>query len=238
MILPLAIDLNILNLSFLKKFGNKFYLIKRLPGDKIFIMSTLSREKKIVFLVLGIVFAVGFLIYSAITILERTHEGRNSGIALLTQRSVSKGTISIELMEKIEDLKETVREDPKDLAAWLKLGDIYFDYNRYREAIGAYARYLSIKPEDSDTRTKMGMMLRSLEDFDGAIEAFKKAAQLNPGHAESRFQLGALFLEEKKDVNGAITAWEDYLKVAPKGERANWVKAEIERLKMRKEVKE
>jgi cytochrome c-type biogenesis protein CcmH/NrfG len=141
-------------------------------------------------------------------------------------------------MEKIEDLKETVREDPKDLAAWLKLGDIYFDYNRYREAIGAYARYLSIKPEDSDTRTKMGMMLRGLEDFDGAIEAFKKAAQLNPGHAESRFQLGALFLEEKKDVNGAISAWEDYLKGAPKSERANWVKAEIERLKMRKEVKE
>jgi hypothetical protein len=28
--------------------------------------------------------------------------------------------------------------------------------------------------------------------------------------------MGVLFLEEKKDVNGAITAWEDYLQVAPK----------------------
>jgi cytochrome c-type biogenesis protein CcmH/NrfG len=201
-------------------------------------MSVLSRERKNVFLVLGIVFAVGFLIYSTITIFKRTHENRNSGIALLTQRSVAKGTISIELMEKIEDLKETVREDPKNLAAWLKLGDIYFDYNRYREAIEAYSQYLSIKPENSDIRTKMGMMLRGLEDFEGAFEAFKKAAQINPRHAESRFQLGALFLKEKKDVNGAITAWEEYLLVAPKNERANWVKAEIERLKMRKEVKE
>jgi len=181
---------------------------------------------------------VGFLIYSAITIFKRTYESRKSGIALLTQRSVSKGTISIELMEKIEDLRETVQEDPKDLPSWLKLGNIYFDYNRYREAIEAYARYLSIKPEDSDIRTKMGMMLRGREDFEGAIEAFRKAAQINPRHAESRFQLGALFLEEKKDVNGAITAWEDYLQVAPKSERANWVRAEIERLKMRREVKE
>jgi cytochrome c-type biogenesis protein CcmH/NrfG len=213
-------------------------LIKPLTGDKIFIMSTLSRGKKIVFLVLGVVVMVGFLIYSAITIFKRTYESRKSGIALLTQRSVSKGTISIELMEKIEDLRETVQEDPKDLPSWLKLGNIYFDYNRYREAIEAYARYLSIKPEDSDIRTKMGMMLRGREDFEGAIEAFRKAAQINPRHAESRFQLGALFLEEKKDVNGAITAWEDYLQVAPKGERANWVKAEIERLKMRKGVKE
>jgi predicted TPR repeat methyltransferase len=84
----------------------------------------------------------------------------------------------------------------------------------------------------------MGMMLRGLEDFDGAIENFKRAAQLNPGHAESWFQLGALFIVEKKDVNGTIAAWEDYLKVAPKGEQANWVRAEVERLKMKEEVKE
>jgi len=195
-------------------------------------------KKKIAFLAIGIAFALGFLTGSIVSILKRAKGIESSMTDLMTQRSVAKGTISIELMEKIEDMKETVREDPKNLAAWLKLGDIYFDYNRYREAIEAYSHYLSIKPEDSDIRTKMGMMLRGLEDFDGAIEAFRKAAQMNPRHAESRFQLGALFLQEKKDVKGAITTWENYLQVSPKSERANWVKAEIERLKMRKEVKE
>jgi cytochrome c-type biogenesis protein CcmH/NrfG len=195
-------------------------------------------KKKIAFLAIGIAFALGFLTGSIVSILKRAKGIESSMTDLMTQRSVAKGTISIELMEKIEDLKETVREDPKNLAAWLKLGDIYFDYNRYREAIEAYSHYLSIKPEDSDIRTKMGMMLRGLEDFDGAIEAFRKAAQMNPRHAESRFQLGALFLQEKKDVKGAITTWENYLQVSPKSERASWVKAEIERLKMRKEAKE
>jgi cytochrome c-type biogenesis protein CcmH/NrfG len=195
-------------------------------------------KKKIAFLAIGIAFALGFLTGSIVSILKRAKGIESSMTDLMTQRSVAKGTISIELMEKIEDLKETVREDPKNLAAWLKLGDIYFDYNRYREAIEAYSHCLSIKPEDSDIRTKMGMMLRGLEDFDGAIEAFRKAAQMNPRHAESRFQLGALFLQEKKDVKGAITTWENYLQVSPKSERASWVKAEIERLKMRKEVKE
>jgi cytochrome c-type biogenesis protein CcmH/NrfG len=195
-------------------------------------------KKKIAFLAIGIAFALGFLTGSIVSILKRAKGIESSMTDLMTQRSVAKGTISIELMEKIEDMKETVREDPKNLAAWLKLGDIYFDYNRYREAIEAYSHYLSIKPEDSDIRTKMGMMLRGLEDFDGAIEAFRKAAQMNPRHAESRFQLGALFLQEKKDVKGAITTWENYLQVSPKSERASWVKAEIERLKMRKEVKE
>ena len=195
-------------------------------------------KKKIAFLAIGIAFVLGFLTGSIVSILKRAKGIENSMTDLMTQRPVAKGQISIELMEKIEDLKETVREDPKNLGAWLKLGDIYFDYNRYRQAIDAYAHYLSIKPEDSDIRTKMGVMLRGVEDFDGAIEAFRKAAQINPKHAESWFQLGALFLKEKKDVNGAITAWEDYLQVAPKSERANWVKVEIERLKMSKGVKE
>ena len=161
-------------------------------------------KKKIAFLAIGIAFALGFLTRSIVSILKRAKGIESSMTDLMTQRSVAKGTISIELMEKIEDLKETVREDPKNLAAWLKLGDIYFDYNRYREAIEAYSHYLSIKPEDSDIRTKMGMMLRGLEDFDGAIEAFRKAAQMNPRHAESRFQLGALFLQEKRMSKGRL----------------------------------
>ena len=201
-------------------------------------MGTISRKKKIVFAVVGVTIAVGFLIRSAVIILKRIEESGNSNMVLLTQRPSVRGTISIELMEKIEELKETLREDPKNLQAWLKLGDIYFDYNRYREAIDAYSQYLSIKPENSDIRTKRGIMLRSLGDFDGAIEEFRKTSQMFPQHAESRFELGALFLREKKDVNGAIAAWEDYLQVEPKSKRASWVSAEIERLKTMKEEKE
>jgi cytochrome c-type biogenesis protein CcmH/NrfG len=201
-------------------------------------MRTISKKKKIVFAVVGVTIAVGFLIRSAVTIRKRIKEGRNANMALLTQRPRVRGVISIELMEKIEDLKETLREDPKNLQAWLKLGDIYFDYNKYREASEAYQQYLTIKPENPDVWTKMGMMLRGLGDFDGAIEAFRRASHIESKHAESRFQLGALFLQEKKDVKEAITAWEDYLQVESKNARASWVKTEIERLKKMKEVKE
>lgn len=201
-------------------------------------MGTLSRKKKILVAVVGVAIVVGFLIRSAVIILKRIKERGNANIALLTQPPGAKGTISIELMEKIEELKETVREDPKNLQAWLKLGDIYFNYNRYREASQAYQQYLSVHPENPEVRTKLGMMLRGLGDIDGAIEAFRKASLIDPKHTESRFQLGAVFLQEKKDVNKAIAAWEDYLKVEPKGQGANWVRAEIERLKTMKEVKE
>jgi tetratricopeptide (TPR) repeat protein len=201
-------------------------------------MGAISRKKKIVLAVVGVTIAVGFLIRSTVIILKRIKESGNSSMALLTQRPSVRGTISIELMEKIEELKETLREDPKNLQAWLKLGDIYFAYNKYREAIEAYSQYLSIDPENPDVRTKRGIMLRGLGDFDGAIEEFRRTSQVFPQHGESRFQLGALFLQEKKDVKETIAAWEGYLQVEPKSKRASWVRAEIERLKTMKEVKE
>jgi cytochrome c-type biogenesis protein CcmH/NrfG len=128
-------------------------------------------------------------------------------------------------------LKETLRENPKDLAAWVKLGNIYSEHNQYREAIEAYSQSLSIKPNDPNIRTNLGLMLRSLGDDDGAIEEFKKAARYDPKHINSRYYLGLTWLQNKGKTQEAIKAWEDYLKVEPKGQRANQVRVEIERLK-------
>jgi len=138
--------------------------------------------------------------------------------------------ISIELMEKIEGLKEIVRLNPKDPVGWLKLGNLYYDYH-HREAMGAYSQYLSLKPEDNYVRTRMGVLLRELGDIDGAIEEFLKVAPADPSYAESRFQLGLIFLQDKGEFKRAIEAWEDYLQVQPKGGKANWVRREIQRMR-------
>ena len=188
-------------------------------------------KRRIAFLAIGVAFTFGFLTGFIVSILKMTKGIESSMTDLMTRLPIAKEPISIELMERIEDLKEMVKEEPKNLAAWLKLGNIYFDHNKYREAIEAYSQYLSIKPDDPDVRTNMGIMLRGLGDFDGAIEELRKAAQSHPNHANSRFHLGVVLLQEKKDVKGGIKAWEDYLRVEPRGERANWVRVQVERLR-------
>jgi cytochrome c-type biogenesis protein CcmH/NrfG len=74
-------------------------------------------------------------------------------------------------------------------------------------------------------------MLKSLGDYDGAIEEFRKAAESQLKHINSRYYLGLTLLHDKQNPKEAIQAWEDYLKVEPKGQRANQVRIEIERLK-------
>jgi tetratricopeptide (TPR) repeat protein len=77
----------------------------------------------------------------------------------------------------------------------------------------------------------MGIMYRKLGEFDRAIEEFKKAAQSDPKHINSRYNLGLVLLHDKQDMKAAIKAWEDYLKVDPNSERAQRIRIQIEKMK-------
>jgi len=124
-----------------------------------------------------------------------------------------------------------VKKDPKNLAAWMELGNLYFDSNQPKEAIEAYNQYLAVKPDNADVRTDLGIMYKKLGDLDRAIEEFRKAAKIDPKHANSRYNIGIVLLHDKQDIKGAIAAFEDYVKVDPKSERAERLRAQIERMK-------
>lgn len=138
---------------------------------------------------------------------------------------------SVEVASQIQTLKEIIKKDPKNLPAWVELGNLYFDSDRPKEAIEAYSRYLALKPNNPDVRTDMGIMYRKLGQFDKALEEFRRAAQSDPKHATSRYNIGIVLLHDKHDINGAIKAWEDYLKIDPNSERAQRLRAQIEKMK-------
>jgi len=91
------------------------------------------------------------------------------------------------------------------------MGNIYAEHHRYREAAKAHSQALSIKPNDPDVRTSLGILLRSWGDDDEAIEEFKRAAQYGPKHANSHYHLGLTLLQNKRNIPEGIKAWEDYL---------------------------
>jgi len=109
-------------------------------------------KKEKVLLAVSLAFAFGFIAGSIVGHLTSKTRAEKSMIGLMTQSPPSEEPISIELMEKIEDLKEEARLDPKNPAAWLRLGNIYFDHRKYREAIEAYHQYLTLEPIDPDMR--------------------------------------------------------------------------------------
>jgi len=190
-------------------------------------------KKETVILAVVIAFLVGFITGATVAILKEKKGVEGPAMVQKPQTApmpAPPGPSPLEVASKIETLKEIVKKDPKNLPAWVELGNLYFDSNQPKEAIEAYSQYLAIKPDSADVRTDMAIMYRNLGEMDRALEQFQKAAQSDPKHVNSRYNIGIVLLHDKQDIKGAIKAWEEYLKVDPKSERAERVRAQMENL--------
>ncbi|MGQ9645551.1 MAG: tetratricopeptide repeat protein [Thermodesulfobacteriota bacterium] len=192
------------------------------------------KKETVVFAVV-IAFFVGFITGATVAILRTNKDiGTRATVRMpqATSPAISTPTApDPEMASKIKALTEIVQKDPKNLPAWVELGNLYFDNDQPREAIEAYSKYLAVKPENPDVRTDMAIMYRRLGDPDRALQEFRQAAHNDPKHINSRFNIGIVLLHDKQDIKGAIKAWEEYLKVDPNSERANRVRAQMENLK-------
>jgi tetratricopeptide (TPR) repeat protein len=191
-------------------------------------------KKETVILVVVIAFLVGFITGATVAILKGKKGAEGPAMVQKPQMAPAPALpvpSPLEIASKTQTLKDIVKKDPKNLPAWVELGNLYFDSNQPKEAIEAYSQYLAVKPDNADVRTDMGIMYRNLGDFDRALEEFRKAAQSDPKHVNSRYNLGLVLLHDKRDIKGAIQAWEDYLRVDPKSERAERVRTQMANLK-------
>jgi tetratricopeptide (TPR) repeat protein len=195
-------------------------------------------KKETVILYVVIAFLVGFISGATVAILRGTKGVEKTAMVQKPQMAPSAvpapsppAREPIETASQIQTLKEIVKKDPKNLPAWVELGNLYFDTDQPKEAIDAYSRYLAVKPDNPDVRTDMGIMYRKLGQFDKALEEFRKAARSDPKHVNSRYNIGLVLLHDKQDIQGAIKAWEEYLKVDPNSERAQRIRAQMGKIK-------
>ena len=195
-------------------------------------------KKETVILMVVIAFLIGFISGATVAILRGTKGAEKTATVQKPQMAppgapapAPPARDSIEVASQVQTLKDIVKKDPKNLPAWVELGNLYFDSDQPKEAIDAYSRYLAVKPDNPDVRTDMGIMYRKLGQFDRALDEFRKAAQGDPKHVNSRYNIGLVLLHDKQDIQGAIKAWEEYLKVDSNSERAQRIRAQIEKMK-------
>jgi len=67
----------------------------------------------------------------------------------------------IQSMDQTKLLKEALAKDPKNVAAWISLGNMMMDSSRFSEAIDAYEKALAIDPKNVDVRVDMGTCYRN-----------------------------------------------------------------------------
>jgi len=120
-----------------------------------------------------------------------------------------------DLQDQIAALEKETRQSPSNVAAWVELGNAYFDSDQHEKSIQAYRKALDLKPDNADVWTDMGVMHRKAGRPQEAVKAFDQAIAVNPKHEVSRLNKGIVLLHDLQDAAGAVRAWEGLLEINP-----------------------
>jgi tetratricopeptide (TPR) repeat protein len=136
----------------------------------------------------------------------------------------SGGGSPTDLTQRIAQAEKVVAQDPKNLNAWISLGNDYFDMDQPHESIKAYAKALEIDPNNPNVLTDQGVMFRKVGWYDKAIANYEKASKIDPKHLQSLFNIGLVYSIDLKDHVKARPYWKKILEIDPNSQIAQQVK--------------
>jgi cytochrome c-type biogenesis protein CcmH/NrfG len=112
-------------------------------------------------------------------------------------------------------LQATADASPSDAAVRVELGNLYFDAERYADAIRWYDAALAIEPDNVNASTDLGVAYYYSNQPDQALAQFDHSLSIDPAHAKTLLNMGIVRAFGKQDLAGAIEAWQKVVEVAP-----------------------
>jgi len=117
--------------------------------------------------------------------------------------------------KKAEPLLAKLKTDPDNSDLLNQIGLLYKATHQFKEAAGYFQRAIDANPKNVAARTDLASCLFYQGDADGAINQLQQSLRYDPKDANSLFNLGMIRLQAKNDPSGAVTAWQQLLKLNP-----------------------
>jgi len=112
-------------------------------------------------------------------------------------------------------LKSVAEREPSNPAPRSQLGNMYFDAERYDDAIRWYSEAVKLAPKDPNLSTDLGVSYYYTNQPDKALEQFAHSLQLDPKHTKTLLNIGIVKAFGKQDLEGAAQVWQQVLQIAP-----------------------
>lgn len=112
-------------------------------------------------------------------------------------------------------LGEQAAARPRDAEVRAQLGNLYFDAERYGEALKWYEASLALAPKNANVSTDLAVSYYYTNQLDRALKQFEASLAIDPRHTKTLLNLGMVKAFGKQDLLGAAQAWKQVLDVAP-----------------------
>ena len=112
-----------------------------------------------------------------------------------------------QLSSVVEQAQALTEQYPESFLIWHILGASAAQIGMYDQAITAFKKVISLKPDYADAYSNMGVALHDQGKLDEAIEAYKKSISLKPDYAVAYSNMGNVLKDQGK-LDEAIEAYE------------------------------
>ena len=132
---------------------------------------------------------------------------------------------------QVTALKSVAEREPSSAKPRVDLANLYFDAERYDDAIKWYTEALKLQPNDVNVSTDLGVCYYYTNQPDKALAQFDHSLTIEPKHAKTLLNVGIVRAFGKQDLDGASKAWEEVIKLSPDSPEGQAAKRALDSLK-------
>jgi tetratricopeptide (TPR) repeat protein len=194
------------------------------------------RKDSIVFGVSGIFFGLllGWIVGSqqAASSVRAVPQAVAAAPASAPAAAQGSGTPAVVLDEaQMRSLEATANANPNDEAVRVQLGNMYFDAERFGDAIKWYEAALKVNPKDANVSTDLGVSYYYSNQPDRALQQFEHSLSIDAKHLKTLLNRGIVRAFGKQDLEGAAATWQQVIDLAPDSNEGRAAKQALDSLK-------
>ena len=133
--------------------------------------------------------------------------------------------------ERVKALEALAAQNPKDAQPRVQLGNMFFDAEQFRQAIGWYEQALTLNANDANLSTDLGVAYYYTNQADRALAQFDHSLKVDPRHIKTWLNVGIVRAFGKQDLPGAAKAWQQVVNLSPDSPEGQAAKKGLEGIK-------
>lgn len=130
---------------------------------------------------------------------------------------------------QVQQLSAYVEQNPQDADAVLQLANMNFEIRNWQRAAELYQRRLTLRPEDPDVLSDLGICYREMGELQQALETFDRAQEIAPDHWQSRFNEVVVQALDLGNFEAAEKVLDELRAIRPGSQDVERLAAEVER---------
>jgi tetratricopeptide (TPR) repeat protein len=132
---------------------------------------------------------------------------------------------------KVTAFRSVAEREPANPKPRVDLANLYFDAERYDDAIKWYGDALKLAPNDVNVSTDLGISYFYLNQPDKALDQLATSLKIDPKHTKTLLNVGIVRAYGKQDLTGAEQAWNQVVEISPDSPEGQQAKRALDALK-------